>query len=44
MSPRRSATWMGVQLAEDLADPYDVIARAQASGLGQLGRLVVARI
>jgi DNA-binding Lrp family transcriptional regulator len=34
----------GVQLAEDLAGPYDVIARAQAPGLEQLGRLVVARI
>jgi DNA-binding Lrp family transcriptional regulator len=34
----------GVQLAEDLAGPYDVIARVQASGLDQLGRLVVFRI
>jgi DNA-binding Lrp family transcriptional regulator len=34
----------GVQLAEDLAGPYDVIARVQAPGLDQLGRLVVARI
>jgi DNA-binding Lrp family transcriptional regulator len=34
----------GVQLAEDLAGPYDVIARIQASGLDQLGRLVVSRI
>ena len=34
----------GVQLAEDLVGPYDVIARAQAPGLDQLGRLVVARI
>ncbi len=34
----------GVQLAEDLAGPYDVIARVQASGLDQLGRLVVSRI
>jgi DNA-binding Lrp family transcriptional regulator len=34
----------GVQLAEDLAGPYDVIARLQAPGLDQLGRLVVARI
>ena len=33
----------GVQLAEDLVGPYDVIARVQAPGLGQLGRLVVAR-
>jgi len=31
-------------LAEDLAGPYHVIATVQASGLDQLGRLVVARI
>ena len=31
----------GVQLTEDLAGPYDVIARVQAPGLDQLGRLVV---
>ena len=34
----------GVQLAEDVAGPYDVIARVQAPGLDQLGRLVVCRI
>jgi DNA-binding Lrp family transcriptional regulator len=34
----------GVQVAEDLAGPYDVIARVQASGLDQLGELVVSRI
>jgi hypothetical protein len=33
-----------VHLAEDLAGPYEVIARMQASGLDQLGRLVVSRI
>jgi DNA-binding Lrp family transcriptional regulator len=38
MSPGR------VQLAEDLAGPYDVIARVQAPGLDELGRLVVFRI
>ncbi len=32
------------QLAEDLAGPYDVIARVQAPGLDQLGRLVAFRI
>jgi DNA-binding Lrp family transcriptional regulator len=31
-------------LADDLVGPYDVIARVQAPGLDQLGRLVVARI
>jgi DNA-binding Lrp family transcriptional regulator len=34
----------GVQLAEDLAGPYDVIARVQASGLDELGRLITFRI
>jgi DNA-binding Lrp family transcriptional regulator len=34
----------GVQVAEDLAGPYDVIARVQAPGLDQLGRLVASRI
>jgi DNA-binding Lrp family transcriptional regulator len=34
----------GVQLAEDLAGPYDVIAKVQASSLDELGRLVVSRI
>jgi DNA-binding Lrp family transcriptional regulator len=31
----------GVQLAEDLAGPYDVIATVQAPGLDELGKLVV---
>jgi DNA-binding Lrp family transcriptional regulator len=34
----------GVQSAEDITGPYDVIARVQASGLDQLGRLVASRI
>ena len=34
----------GGQLAKDLAGPYDVIARVQAPGLDQLGRLVAACI
>jgi DNA-binding Lrp family transcriptional regulator len=34
----------GVELAEDITGPYDVIARIQAPGLDQLGRLVVSRI
>jgi DNA-binding Lrp family transcriptional regulator len=33
----------GVPVAENLAGPYDVLARVQASGLDQLGRLVVSR-
>jgi DNA-binding Lrp family transcriptional regulator len=34
----------GVIGAEEVVGPYDVIARVQARGLDQLGRLVVARI
>jgi DNA-binding Lrp family transcriptional regulator len=34
----------GVQVAEDITGPYDVIARIQAPSLDQLGRLVVSRI
>jgi DNA-binding Lrp family transcriptional regulator len=34
----------GVELAEDITGPYDVIARVQAPSLDQLGRLVVFRI
>jgi DNA-binding Lrp family transcriptional regulator len=34
----------GVQSAEDLAGPYDVIARVQAPGLDHLGRLVATGI
>src|SRR5215216_3511028 len=34
----------GVQLAEDLAGPYDIIARLQAPSLDELGQVVVAHI
>jgi DNA-binding Lrp family transcriptional regulator len=34
----------GVERAEDLTGPYDIIARVQASSLDRLGRLVVSRI
>jgi DNA-binding Lrp family transcriptional regulator len=34
----------GVQLAEDLAGPYDVIAKVQAPSLDELGRLVASQI
>ena len=34
----------GVESAEDLAGPYDVIAMIQAPDLDQLGRLVASRI
>ena len=34
----------GVESAEDLAGPYDVIARLQAPDLDELSRLIVSRI
>ena len=34
----------GVQLAEDVTGPYDVIARAEARNVDELGKLVVARV
>jgi DNA-binding Lrp family transcriptional regulator len=34
----------GVESAEDITGPYDVIARIQAPSLDQLGRLVVSRV
>jgi DNA-binding Lrp family transcriptional regulator len=34
----------GVTLAEDVTGPYDVIVRAEAETVDELGRLVVARV
>ena len=34
----------GVQQAEDVTGPYDVIVRAKARDLDELGKLVVARV
>jgi DNA-binding Lrp family transcriptional regulator len=34
----------GVQRAEDVTGPYDVIVRAEARNLDELGKLVVARV
>lgn len=34
----------GVVSAEDVTGPYDVIVRAEADDVDQLGRLVVARV
>jgi DNA-binding Lrp family transcriptional regulator len=34
----------GVQQAEDVTGPYDVIARAEARTIDELGKLVVARV
>ena len=34
----------GVEVAEEITGPYDIIAKIQAPGLDQLGRLVVASL
>ncbi|NED97002.1 Lrp/AsnC family transcriptional regulator [Phytoactinopolyspora alkaliphila] len=34
----------GVTLAEDVTGPYDVIVRAEADNVDDLGKLVVARV
>ena len=34
----------GVTLAEDVTGPYDVIVRAEAADVDQLGHLVVAQV
>jgi DNA-binding Lrp family transcriptional regulator len=34
----------GVQQAEDVVGPYDVIVRAEVRNIDQLGKLVVARV
>ncbi len=34
----------GVEAAEDVTGPYDVIVRARASDVDELGRMVVAKI
>ena len=34
----------GVEQAEDVTGPYDVIVRAEAESVDELGRLVVARV
>jgi DNA-binding Lrp family transcriptional regulator len=34
----------GVLLAEDVTGPYDVIVRAEAETVDELGRLVVAKV
>jgi DNA-binding Lrp family transcriptional regulator len=35
---------VGVTQAEDVTGPYDVIVRAEANNVDELGKLVVARI
>ena len=34
----------GVQQAEDVTGPYDVIVRAEARNIDELGKLVVSRV
>ncbi len=34
----------GIEAADDVSGPYDVIVRAKANDVDELGRLVVARI
>lgn len=34
----------GVTLAEDVTGPYDVIVRAEAASVDELGRIVVAEV
>ena len=34
----------GVVSAEDVTGPYDVIARAEAASIDELGRMVVSRV
>ena len=40
---RAIAQVKGVTLAEDVTGPYDVIVRAEAKNVDELGKLVVAR-
>ena len=41
---REIANMPGVTQADDVTGPYDVIVRAQAETVDDLGRLVVARV
>jgi DNA-binding Lrp family transcriptional regulator len=41
---RKIAAIAGVTQAEDVTGPYDVIVRAEARDVDELGKLVVARI
>ncbi|GAA4945737.1 Lrp/AsnC family transcriptional regulator [Uniformispora flossi] len=41
---RQIAGLQGITSAEDVTGPYDVIVRAQASDVDELGRLVVAQV
>ena len=41
---REIAGVTGVTLAEDVTGPYDVIVRAEAGNVDELGKLVVAKV
>lgn len=41
---REIASIAGVTLADDVTGPYDVIVRAEARNVDELGKLVVAKI
>lgn len=41
---REVGTISGVTLAEDVTGPYDVIVRAEAGTMDELGRLVVSKV
>jgi DNA-binding Lrp family transcriptional regulator len=41
---REIAQVKGVTLAEDVTGPYDVIVRAEARNVDELGKLVVAKV
>lgn len=41
---RAIAAIPGVTQAEDVTGPYDVIARAEASSVDELGKMVVSRV
>ena len=41
---REIATVKGVTLAEDVTGPYDVIVRAEARNVDELGKLVVSKV
>ena len=41
---REIAQVKGVTMAEDVTGPYDVIVRAEARNVDELGKLVVARV
>lgn len=38
------ATLDGVSLAEEVTGPYDVVVRAQAASIDELGRQIVAKV